>query len=173
MKVVKCKSYTDKKDIVESIVDNKQFVKILKNPFYLSLYSEYLSGVASSSYKPADRQINKYSILKDNFLRCTTTHGDEMKEMGLDIKEALPNLRRLAFEYYHSGEEVSEATRDIIAPYEEDQLIRSQLVYYPVNLDSTISVTYQPLFTHHLFLKFFLVEAYSYFVEKAFRNMRM
>ena len=47
------------------------------------------------------------------------------------------------------------------------------MAYYPVNLDSIVSVTYQPLFSHQLFLKFFLIEAYSYFVEKSFRNMRM
>mgnify|MGYP000598537895 CR=1 FL=1 len=46
-------------------------------------------------------------------------------------------------------------------------------MYYPLNLDSLVSVTYQPLFSHPLFLKYFLVEGYSYFVEKGFRNMRM
>jgi hypothetical protein len=107
MKVVKSKSYTDKKDIIESLVDNKQYLKILENPFFLSLYCANLSGLDSATYKPKDNDLTKYSILKDNFLRCTTVHAEEMKEMGLDIKEALPNLRRLAFEYYHNGEEVS------------------------------------------------------------------
>ena len=77
--------------------------------------------------------------------------------MGLDIKEALPNLRRLAFEYYHNGEEITEVVKDVVATYEEDELIRSQLVYYPLNLESLVSVSYQPLFSHELFLKFFLV----------------
>jgi len=47
------------------------------------------------------------------------------------------------------------------------------MAYYPINLDSTISSSYQPLFCHNLFLNFFLIEAYSYYVEKAYRNMRM
>lgn len=112
-------------------------------------------------------------MIKEHFSNCTTQHGEEMKEMGLPIKEALPNLRRISFEYYHNGEEVNEVIKDIITTYEENELIRSQLVYYPINLDSPISANYQPLFTHHLFFKFFLTEAYSYFIEKGFRNMRM
>ena len=34
-----------------------------------------------------------------------------MKEMNFEIKEALPNLRRLAFEYYHNGEEITEVIK--------------------------------------------------------------
>ena len=41
-----------------------------------------------------------------------------MKEIGFDIKEALPNLRRLAFEYYHNGEEISEVIKEIVGIYE-------------------------------------------------------
>jgi hypothetical protein len=76
MKVVKCKSYTDKKDLVETLVENKRYLSILENPLYLSLYSNYLTSVDGSSYKPKDRELTKYSILKDSFLKCTTNHGD-------------------------------------------------------------------------------------------------
>lgn len=79
MKVVKSKSYTDKKDLVETLVENKKYIKILQNPLYLSLYSNYVSSVDGSSYQPKDRELTQYSILKDSFLRCTTIHGDEMK----------------------------------------------------------------------------------------------
>jgi hypothetical protein len=51
--------------------------------------------------------------------------------------------------------------------------LRSQLAYYPVNLESAIATSYLPLFTHPLFLQFFLIEAYAFFVEKGYRNMRM
>lgn len=47
------------------------------------------------------------------------------------------------------------------------------MVYYPINLDSYISSSYQPLFTHSIFLNYFLMEAYCYFVEKAYRSMQM
>ena len=76
MKVVKCRSYTDKKDIVESVVDNKKYVKVLENPFYLSLYSSYLSSVDAANYKPQDQDVTIYSILKETFLRCTTLHEE-------------------------------------------------------------------------------------------------
>lgn len=83
MKVVKFKSYTDKKDIVDTVVDNKKFTKILENPFYLSIYSQFLTGVDSSSYKPTENEFTRYSMLKDAFLKRTTIHEEEMKEMGL------------------------------------------------------------------------------------------
>lgn len=68
---------------------------------------------------------------------------------------------------------MSEAIREVLAGYEESELVRSQLAYYPINLDSAIPTSYLPLFAHPLFLTYFLVEAYSYFVEKGYRNMRM
>jgi WD40 repeat protein len=51
--------------------------------------------------------------------------------------------------------------------------VRSQLVYYPLNLESAIATSYLPLFVHPHFLQVFLVEAYAYFVEKGYRSMRM
>jgi hypothetical protein len=38
--------------------------------------------------------------------------------MGIAYKEVLPNLRRIAFEYFHNHLEVSEVIRDVLSLYE-------------------------------------------------------
>jgi hypothetical protein len=173
MKVLKNQSFTTKKEVSEKLVEKKRYVKILEIPFYLSLYCHYLSSIDCQNLHLNDKDITKYTILKQHFSQCTTAHSMEIKAMNLPIKDALPSLRRLAFEYYHNGKEVNEILKDILSTYEENELIRSQMVYYPVNLDSPVSSNYQPLFSHNLFLHYFLIEAYSYFVEKAYRSMKM
>ena len=108
------------------------------------------------THKIAQKDLTSYSLLKEHFSQCTTSHFEEMKAMGIHCKEVLPNLRRVAFEYYHNGREISEMIRDILGEYEEHELVRSQLAYYPVNLDSIIANQYEPFFAHSLFLTFFL-----------------
>jgi hypothetical protein len=56
-------------------------------------------------------------ILKEYFSHCTSLHSEEMREMGVTIKEVLHNLRRLAFEYFHHCLEASKTTRDVLVLY--------------------------------------------------------
>ena len=102
MKVLKNQSFSAKKDVIDKLIENPALLKVLTNPFYLSLYAASLSRIDCTNYQPTERDINKYMILKEHFLACTSLHSEEMREMGLATKEALPNLRRMAFEYYHN-----------------------------------------------------------------------
>jgi len=45
MKVIKWRSYTDKKDIVDMLVSKNSYIKILQIPFFLSLLSSNISGI--------------------------------------------------------------------------------------------------------------------------------
>ena len=120
MKSVRHSSFTTKKELVDKLLLNGKFIKILQNPFYLNLFSHYLSRSNLEQYQPVDRHITKYMILKEHINHCNFNHCQEMKQMGLDIKEAFPTIRRIAFEYFHHHLEVTEAIRDIIAPFEEN-----------------------------------------------------
>jgi hypothetical protein len=157
MKTVNYQSYTAKKNLIDKVMENPKMVNMLSTPFYLGLYSSFLSRTDCENHELRERDLTKYMILKEHFSHCSTIHNEEMKEMGIPYKEVLPNLRRIAFEYYHNHLEVNETIREVLSLYEENDLIRSQLAYYPVILDSVITTSYQPLFVHPLFLQFFLV----------------
>jgi hypothetical protein len=116
-KTIKNQSFTGKKEVVDRLLENPNYVKILSNPFYLSLYSTFLSRVDCAVYVIRERDLTKYMILKEHFSHCTSLHSEEMREMGMPTKEVLPNLRRLAFEYFHNNLEASETTRDVLALY--------------------------------------------------------
>ena len=47
-----------------------------------------------------------------------------------------------------------------------------QLAFYPLNLEAMISGD-KFLFMHMEFLHYYLCEAYVYFIENSFRNLRM
>lgn len=91
---------------------------MLGNAFFLSLYSNFLSRSDLEKYEIRSKDLSRYMMLKEHFSHCTTQHTEEVKAMGLPFKEVLPNLRRLAFEYYHNGLQPTEITKDILAQYE-------------------------------------------------------
>lgn len=117
MKTVSYQSYTAKKNLVDRITEDPKLVKMLSIPFYLSLYSSFLSRTDCENHELRERDLTKYMILKEHFSYCSTMHNEEMKEMGITYKEVLPNLRRIAFEYYHNHLEVNETIREVLALY--------------------------------------------------------
>ena len=64
MKVIKWRSYTDKKDTVEALMSKDVYLKILENPFFLSLLSYNVSAAESPNFKVIDRDMTKYMIIK-------------------------------------------------------------------------------------------------------------
>lgn len=103
MKSIKNQSFTAKKELVDRLVATTEYLDVLGNTFFLSLYSNFLSRNDLEKYELRSRDLSRYMMLKEHFSYCTTQHADEVKAMGLSVKEVLPNLRRLAFEYYHNG----------------------------------------------------------------------
>ena len=86
MKVVNQQSYTAKKNLIDKLLENPKFIKILSNPFYLSLYAAFLCRSDCENHELRECDLTKYMILKEHFSHCSTLHSEEMKEMGINYK---------------------------------------------------------------------------------------
>lgn len=75
MKTVNYQSYTAKKNLIDKIMQNPKFLKILSIPFYLSLYASFLSRTDCENHVVRERDLTKYMILKEHFNHCSTVHG--------------------------------------------------------------------------------------------------
>lgn len=51
-------------------------------------------------------------------------------------------------------------------------IISNQLCFYPVNLEALIKRD-KPLFVHRQYFNYFLIEAYAFYLEKSYRNLKM
>lgn len=58
----------------------------------------------------------------------------------------MTDLRRIALEQFHGIDSTSDLITDTIALYEEDNLLRNQLQFYPLNLNHQMNN--MPLFIH-------------------------
>lgn len=92
--------------------------------------------------------------------------------MQMKVKEPLHDLRKLAFEYYHSNREINETIRNVIDKYSTDEIVSNQLSFYPVDIEAGMKKD-RHLFLHNQYFNFFLVEGYCYYLEKGYKYMRM
>ena len=98
------------------------------------LLAKGIDGIAVSPIDPANQTEFLNKVASQTLLICHDSDAPNSKRVcyiGTDntaagtqagklIKEALPNLRRLAFEYYHNGQEITEVVKEIVALYEEN-----------------------------------------------------
>lgn len=150
------------------------YVKIVRNPFYLKAYCSYLNNIDDISNYNACllNNFNKYSILKEMYGICWNRHMRECQEMAVKFEDCLHHLRKIAFEYYASNFIINEAIRDTVSKHTTSDIITNQLAFYPVNLDATIKKD-KDLFLHREYLYYFVAEAYCFYLEKSYRNMSM
>ena len=92
--------------------------------------------------------------------------------MQIPLQEPFHDLRKIAFEYYHNNRQVNENIRDIIDKYTSEQIVSNQLCFFPINIEAIVKKDKQ-LFLHNQYFNYFLVEAYCYYLEKGYKNMRM
>ena len=185
MKSIQFHNYSDKKNFVDELVGIEttaftdahpkyKYISFLQNPFYLHIYCIYLSHQEDlDDFRSCLLySLNKYTLLKEVFGLCWKRHYREIKAMQIKVKEPLHDLRKMAFEYYHSNREVNEPIRNIIDKYSTEQIVSNQLSFYPVDIEAGMKRD-RPLFLHNQYLHFFLVEGYCYYLEKGYKFMRM
>ncbi len=91
--------------------------------------------------------------------------------MGIEFKDPIQTLKKIAIEYFHNNFSINETITNLIKQFNSDETVKNQLAYYPIDLQS-LSVD-RHLFIHREYFNYYLVEAYSYFLQKAFRRMKM